>query len=114
MTSSEATRGRATDHDLGLWFACFAGPAAWTFHSLLSEGLVPVACRVGPWPLDVLTVLMAGVAVAGVVVGAKRYAAEQHAGRHFVAGASILLDLFFAAVVVFEGVPSLVVNPCLA
>ena len=103
-----------TRADVGLWFAVFAGPAAWSLHSLLSEGLVPVACMVGAWPLDVLTVAMVALAMAGVVLGARHYAVERAPGRHFAAGTSILMDLFFAAVVVFEGVPSLVVNPCLS
>jgi hypothetical protein len=99
---------------LGLWFAVFAGPAAWTFHSLLSEGMVPVACAVGAWPLHVLTVVMALLALAGVVSGARHYASDRAPGRHFAAGTSMLIDLFFLAVIVFEGVPSMVVNPCLS
>jgi negative regulator of sigma E activity len=81
---------------------------------LLSEGLVPVACAVGAWPLHVLTVGMAAVALAGVVFGARHYAQERAPGRHFAAGTSILIDLFFLAVVLFEGVPSAVLSPCLS
>ena len=68
----------------------------------------------GAWPLHVLTVGMAALALTGVVLGARHYAAERAPGRHFAAGTSILIDLFFLAVVVFEGVPSMVVNPCLS
>jgi hypothetical protein len=76
--------------------------------------MVPVACAVGAWPLHVLTVVMALLALAGVVSGARHYASDRAPGRHFAAGTSMLIDLFFLAVIVFEGVPSMVVNPCLS
>ena len=98
---------------LPLWFAAFAGPTAWTLHSLLSVALVPVACAAtGGWLLNAVTLLAEALALAGVVVAVLGYAASRRPGRHFVAGTSIVIDAFFAFVILVEGVPVFVLNPC--
>jgi hypothetical protein len=99
----------------GLWFAAFAGPAAWTAHNLGSTALVPVACAATDVPvLHAVTLLTALVAAAGVVVALRARARTRVGGRRFVAGTAALIDAFFLFVVLVEGVPTLVLGPCLS
>jgi hypothetical protein len=98
----------------GVWFAAFAGAVAWTAHNLLSAGLVSFACG---WPIGLvllhgLTVGTLCVALAGAVVGGRRYAAATTDGTRFMGGASVLLNALFALVIVAEGVPNFMLNPC--
>jgi hypothetical protein len=94
----------------GLWFAAFAGPMAWSVHNVASTALVPVACAAGTWTLNLLTIVLALMSIAGVVVAAREPASES--GRRFVARTSIIIDLFFAVVIVVEGMPNAILNPC--
>ena len=100
------------DSGLGMWFMAFAGPCAWTLHSLLSVALVPVACGAGGWLLHAVTLLTEALALAGVVVAVRGYSVTRRPGRHFVSGTSIVIDSFFAFVILVEGVPAFVLSPC--
>ena len=98
--------------DWGVWASFFAGPFAWSAHNLLSSALVSAACRFGAWPLDLVTVVCELAAIAGLVASVRHSGAEGGQGRHFMAATAILVNGFFAVVVLVEGVPSLVLNPC--
>jgi hypothetical protein len=101
---------------LRLWCAALAGPLAWTAHNLLSPTLVSAACA---WPpgvavLHALTALTLGMALAGALVGAQLYVATTTDGARFVGGASTLLGALFALVIVAEGLPNFILDPCLS
>jgi hypothetical protein len=95
-----------------VWVWFFAGPLAWSAHNLLSSALVSAACRLGAWPLDIITAVCEVAAIAGLVASVRRSGAEGGQGQHFVAATAILVNGFFAVVVLVEGVPSLVLSPC--
>jgi hypothetical protein len=94
-------------------FAALAGPLAWSTHNLLSVGLVPVACGLlGMWVLHALTALTAALSASGVVVGL--VGDVHHPGQRFAVNTGILLDSFFVLVILAEGIPNFVLNPCLS
>jgi hypothetical protein len=99
---------------LQLLIAAFAGAVAWTAHNLLSAALVSLACG---WPIGIvllhaLTVGTLVVALAGAIVGGRCFAAATTDGTRFVGGSSVLLNALFALVIVAEGVPNFMLNPC--
>jgi hypothetical protein len=98
----------------GLWASFFAGPLAWSAHNLVSSALVSTACRLGAWPLYLITVVCEVAAIAGLIASVRHSGAESGQGQHFVAATAILVNGFFAVVVLVEGMPSLVLNPCWA
>ena len=95
-----------------LVFATFAGPLAWTLHSLLSTTLVPVACTTSPGPLLLhgLTVVLALLAASGTITTLRLAPATP--GQRFVSTTSLLINSFFMLVIVAEGIPNTVLNPC--
>ena len=100
---------------LRLWFAALA-PVAWTAHNLLSAAFVSPACA---WPagvavLHAITALTVAMALAGALVGARLYVATTTDGARFVGGAGSLLGVLFALVILAEGVPNFVLDPCLS
>jgi hypothetical protein len=90
----------------------FAGPLAFVAHNLLSVSLVSTACRAGSWSLDVLTLGCAAVALVGLVTSGRRVGAQAADGQQLLAWTGVLVNTFFVLAVLFEGVPSLVLNPC--
>lgn len=121
----------ATRHDVplaALWFALLGGPAAWTAHLLASYPLVPLACDTGSTaPLNILTVVTALIATAAAGTGWWAYrrargagapdapgagdASESRAG--FMGLAGLLVALLFTFAIVIEGLPPLLVDPCI-
>jgi hypothetical protein len=99
-----------------LWVAALAGPLAWTAHNLLSAALVSAACA---WPqgvavLHAITALTVAMALAGALVGAQLYVATTTDGARFVGGASSLMGALFALVIMAEGIPNFLLDPCLS
>lgn len=107
-----------------LWFAMLAGPIAWSAHLLLSYALVPVTCDTG-WSflLIVVTVVMALVSLASALVshrlpgddtGETRDARTTNASErtHFIAYAGFRSGIFFAVVIVVQGLPIFFLDPC--
>jgi putative membrane protein len=100
-----------------LWFALFGGVAAWVVHLGASYLLVPVACRAGaPAILHALTVAMGLIATSAVAAGwrsARRLAADPAWHRPaFMARLGILVSGFFLMVILAEGVPRVLQDPC--
>ncbi len=95
-----------------LIFVAFAGPVAWTLHSLLSVTLVPAACTAppGPFLLHGVTVILALLAISGTVTALRLAPATP--GQRFVSTTSLLINSFFTLVIVAEGIPNAVLNPC--
>ena len=90
----------------------FAGPLAFMGHNLLSVSLVSTACRAGSWPLNMLTLGCALLALLGLLASARRVGGQHPTGQQMLAWTGVLVNSFFVMAVLFEGVPSLVLNPC--
>lgn len=109
-----------------LWFALLGGPLAWTAHLLTSYPLVPLACRLQTTlPLNLVTaataLLAASAAATGWLAwrrlpasGGARDRVEDVGGRaRFMAAAGAVLGVFFVYVIVVEGLPPLLQDPCI-
>jgi hypothetical protein len=100
-----------------LWFGFLAGPVAWTLHELVSYVLVGVACRMGFGSvLHLVTVACLALAGAGAYVAFRAHPSGLLAPRtaaDLLAGAGILTDALFAFAIIMEGLPNVVVSPCL-
>jgi hypothetical protein len=102
--------------------AVFGGPVWWAMHLAGMYWLVPRTCRWGnEWPMHTWTVLMALLCVrAGIssvqIMRAARLedtATDTPARRDLYLGwLGLLFSIFFGAVVVFEGIPAAILNPC--
>ena len=111
MRRMDTTSTRAS-----LWFGLLAGPAAWTLHELLSYALVKTACDAGiGFVLQVITVLALALAGAGAYIASRAYARPQpeRDAAQFLAGAGALVSGLFVFAIFMEGIPSVVVSPCL-
>lgn len=109
---------------LALWFGLLGGPVAWSAHLLASYPLVSVACRLGSAaPLHLITGATAAIAAAAAVTGAVAYRRLREHGNgrlgdafaraRFMALAGIMAGAFFAFVILVEGLPPLLHDPCL-
>jgi hypothetical protein len=100
-----------------LWAAFLAGPTAWTAHELLSYALVGVACETGlGFVLHLVTLACLAVAGAGAYIAFRAHGSGLRPPRSaadLLAGAGILVDALFAFAVLMEGLPNVVVSPCL-
>ena len=107
-----------------LWFAMLAGPIAWSAHLLLSYGLVPIACDTGwSFMLVVVTVVTALVSLAGALVSRRlpggdtsntpdaRLANASERTR-FITFSGVTSGIFFAVVIVIQGLPIFFLDPC--
>jgi hypothetical protein len=107
----------ATSTNWRLWLAFFAGPAAWTVHELLSYALVAVACASGLGVLlHVVTLVCLGLAGAGVWLVLRSHALRFEPpanAEDILALAAVLLNAVFAFAILMEGLPNVVVSPCL-
>jgi nicotinamide riboside transporter PnuC len=109
---------------LPLWFALLGGPIAWTAHLLLSYPLVPVVCATGgELLLHAITLVTAVVSLAAAIVGwwswRKARAAQPGATQdrlvrrtNFMGRAGALTSGLFFLVIIAEGLPVLLQNPC--
>ncbi|HET6317831.1 MAG TPA: hypothetical protein VFG86_15355 [Chloroflexota bacterium] len=95
-----------------LAFVAVAGPLAWSLHNLLSVALVDTACHVrfGLIVLNGLTVLAALLAASGAATSLRLAPASN--GQRFVRSMALPTDSFFVLVILAEGVPNLLLNPC--
>lgn len=107
-----------------LWFAFLGGPIAWSAHLLSSYPLVSVACDLGATtPLHLITALTAAIAAAAAVVGWLSFRRVRAGGpsglgdafarARFMALSGLILGLFFTFVILVEGLPPLLQDPCL-
>ncbi|MDP8925095.1 MAG: hypothetical protein M3O34_19795 [Chloroflexota bacterium] len=109
------TTGPALRRQLLLWSGALGGAVAWSLHLLAIYGLLPLACAAGStWPIHVVTLLTAAAtlgACAAALAVRRRDGATP--AERWMALASLLLDgLFFFSIVV-EGLPALILGPCL-
>jgi hypothetical protein len=100
-------------------FAMFGGITLWITHLTAESALVPAACDHSlVWLLNLLTVLTAigaALAIAAGEVLRRRYVAGEgvHAERtHLVADLAIIFNVASLALILLEGYPVLVLDPC--
>lgn len=122
-----------------LWFALLGGPIAWSAHLLASYPLVSVACQLQTTaPLNLVTAITAAIAAAAGITGAIAHRradaqADAQAGdgaradagaaggdlgdavarARFMALAGMLAGALFTFVILVEGLPPLLHDPCL-
>ncbi len=105
-----------------LWTGIMAGPFLWFLQQQLCFVLVPGVCGHGGviWLHTVTLVCLAGTVVAGLV--ASRYWRRESrrpdptAGQQrvrFMSALGILSSLFFAALIIAQGIPNFLLDPCL-
>jgi hypothetical protein len=108
-----------------LWFSVLTGPLAWTLHLLVSYPLVPVACAADqPWLLHAVTIATELITIAAAYVGYRGWQesrSDPDTGvrgrasgyRHFLSLSGLLMSLLFILVILFEGLPAVLLSPCL-
>lgn len=107
-----------------LWFSFLGGPVAWSAHLLSSYPLVSVACRLETAaPLHLITAVTALIAAAAALTGLLCYRRVRDGGpgglgdafgrARFMAIGGIIMGLFFTFVILVEGFPPLLQDPCL-
>jgi hypothetical protein len=110
-----------------LWFAFLGGPIAWSAHLLASYPMVSVACRMGTAaPLHAITAITAALAAASALAGLLAYrrvrdggqggvgggVGDRYARARFMAIAGMVIGGFFTFVILVEGLPPALQDPC--
>jgi hypothetical protein len=106
-----------------LWVGLFAGPAAFLLYLQVNYMLVPWACATGHH--FVLHLVMAAALLITVVGVASAWRGWHKAGRkwpdgsvgvlsrnRFLAVMGLLLDIFFFIIIIAQGIPNFILNPC--
>jgi hypothetical protein len=107
-----------------LWYSLLGGPIAWSAHLLASYPLVSVACQLGTTtPLHLVTAITAAIAAGAGLTGAlvyRRVPRQSDAGlgngparARFMALAGTFAGAFFTFVILVEGLPPILHDPCL-
>lgn len=106
---SDGALRRLVEGDRALVVAGLLAPGAWVVHLSAALVLVPVACETG-WelPLHALTVACAAVAAAGLLLLRRTPPGDEPELRRWAGS----LAVFFLALIVVEGIPALVLDPC--
>lgn len=105
----------------GLWFGLLGGPLAWAGHLGVAYYLVPDACAAGSSALlHVVTFVAVAVAVAAIASAwrVRRAAHPSDDGIASERGAfagvvGLALSSLFLLVILMEGLPPLLIDPCL-
>lgn len=112
---------------LTLWFTFLGGPLAWSAHLLSSYPLVPLACERGS--VVVLNLVTAGTAMVALAAAAAGYYALRRLRRagpaveggeggeaprraRFMARVGVWISLLFVFVILVEGLPPILQDPC--
>lgn len=104
-----------------LWFALFAGMAAFALEGQLSYVLTYNACSTGRfWLVHLVTACTLGLAALGLFLGyaeLQNVAREDEKGRYmgrtrFLAIAAVALDLGFMVAIIATAVPKAMLSPC--
>jgi hypothetical protein len=110
---------------VALGYVLLGGPLAWALHLLISYGPVEIACSATvPLFLHGVTLTTALVALGAALLGwrtwsrARRTVPPADDGdalrrTRFVAACGTILGGFFVLVIVLEGIPVLLVDPCM-
>ena len=124
---------------LGLWTGILTGPILWFTHQQLCFTVVPWACDHGGvfWLHAATLLCLAGTAIAGLAASdyrrredtssteaerrAESIESEQAAGFYrtagehrvrFMAVLGVFSSLFFALMIIAQGIPNFIIDPC--
>ena len=98
-----------------LWSGALGGAVAWSLQLLAIYALLPLACGAGStWPIHVVTLLavVATLAACAAALAVRRREGATSAER-WMTLASLLLNGLFLFSIVVEGLPALILGPCL-
>jgi hypothetical protein len=112
---------------VSLWFSALGGPLAWILHNVGSYWAATVLCSLPGQELVVhgVTVITALVALATALVGwrirTRLKGATDWPDAHriskgralFMAGYGVISGIFFFIVILAEGIPGFLIEPCL-
>jgi hypothetical protein len=99
-------------------YALWGGLAWWALHLWATTSLVGTACAHGvTWVMNLLTVVMAlgalGAVVAAVHMGRSVSPTAAANGRtRMLSVLALIIDVASVALIVLEGIPTLVISPC--
>jgi hypothetical protein len=122
--STEAKENSAqTSSPLLLWGGLFAGPVAFLLNLQVSYMLVPWACSTGHH--FVLYLAMLGASLISALGGLGAWRGWQQMGKgwpdgsggtgsrnRFMAVMGITLSIFFLLIILAQGIPNFILNPC--
>jgi hypothetical protein len=108
---------------VALWTGILAGPVAWLLQMQTGFALVPWACATGHvFVLHLVTLAGLLIAAAGALVAWRdwrRFGKEWPKGkggrqmrRRFMAVLGLLTSVLFFFVILAQGIPSFILNPC--
>ncbi len=105
-----------------LWFPVLGGIGAWTVHLVFLASWAPYACRTGTrWPMHVATAVLALVALAATLLGARLALVSRHADSEATSGAgrlrflgelAFLISAINLALILLEGLYAAVLTGC--
>lgn len=112
---------------VALWFSALGGPLAWVLHNVGVYWVATVLCSVPNqvWLIHAATVILALIALATALVGWRirsrlkgdnGWPDEYRISKEralFMANYGMISGIFFAVVIVAEGIPGLLIQPCL-
>jgi hypothetical protein len=109
---------------LTLWLAAASGTAAWVVHLVGSYALLPLACATTAWILHAVTIVTLIPTIAGTWVCLqfwRRYRGQAGPDPHgrsadyqqYMGLTGALLNALFLFVIALEGLPVVLMNPCL-
>ena len=121
--SDVANNTTAPANALSLWAGILAGPFAWFLQMQVSYALVPWACATGHLVVLHLTTLGGMlIAAAGALIAWRewrRVGSEWPKGAggpqmrsRFMAVLGLLISILFFLVILAQGIPSFILNPC--
>jgi hypothetical protein len=104
-----------------LWYALVGGVAWWGVHLVAGIAMVPAACEFGTgwsWGINGLTAVTAVGAVsaiwASIVLWRDPTPVSMVTDRsRFLGTVAILFNVISLALIILEGIPNLVLSPCL-
>jgi hypothetical protein len=118
-TAVQAPEQRPPVPVVSLSYVLVVGIVAWTAHLVGGSALVPAACaHDSRWVIDVLTVVTALVAASGIPVALRlqRRFGELTDVRSqvivWLAAIGILFEVINIGLILLEGAPNLVLDPC--
>ena len=101
------------------WAGLAAAPTAWAVNQQLNYMIVPWVCANGINLIPFISLILAGLALAGGFLSWSAYRsagiAEHHSGGHprkMLAGISILIALLLALTILMQGTAALILDPC--
>src|SRR4051794_20059194 len=114
--NGQETQSR-TEHFL-LWLALLAGPVLWLLELQANYWLVSWACSISNrTPLFISSAIFFALVASSLVLSIRCYRRhpakqENFELQRFMSSLGILLNILFAFIIVAQGMPILIIDPC--